>query len=1030
MKAVLHRITTRLHQFIALFILSSATAAQATDVQVTIINAISGVPLSAQTVNALEITEQGLVKRGRGNTDNNGQIRFKLPGVGAERRYVLRSKPYGKTVTTAELPNSDTYLFKVGQLQVELRHGVTQQPLAHHDVWIKSQQADGSLKTQLKIVSDANGLIRADPAGIASGASFILSVPSPVDGSTKYSPALTAGSHTVRIGNAPLQVHLFNAISGQALAAQSIAVYTLNNDELQWLRNSKTDAQGQTILDLDGLGRGSRYVLRARPYGVLVYSDRIDTPGEFDFAVGSVPVTLRDGTLNQTLAQHKIIAYKKSPDGDLQATRSGMTDANGIVHFDLPGLGQGDTYVLRTTNPFGQGKHYYHDAALTQTGPVAFTIIQGQPYRLDRTPPQVSLRAPQANNRVSHKGFRAYIVASDDRAVDRVSLTVDDPKHGQHTVPAQFDAFNDIWHADITQALISAQRTMTLTVRAQDALLNAATEQVQIDVIRDNIAPQLIINSHQSGDTVPGAGFVVSGSVSDNTGVTELSADITTQNSPQSTHTSINIAADGRWALPVLAHSLTPDTVVKIKLQSLDNAGNSTRQTLSFPVWGLDLPSRRLLNRITFGATPQRITELQQTGIDDFLSAQLDPQSIDDTALESLLTETPVATLVDLKSMQLLRAVYSKRQLNEILTVFWDNHFNTYFRGSDYIASEQAENQAFRAEALGQFRKLLDISAKSPAMLYYLNGVRNKKRRPNENYSRELLELHTMGVNGGYTQTDVEEVARAFTGWSVKEGAFYFNALQHDVESKTLLGISLPANGGINDGETVLDILAEHPSTARLICTKLIRLLISDQTPNALLEHCASVFLDHSDAPDQIAQVVQSLLLAPEFEDRQYFSAKIKTPLEFVAALARQLNLQGPPHLLAKTLDGLGMPLFSNHIPTGYPERGGAWINSNQLWQRIILVNQLAFQRPSTKRLHLNPVSLVQQHAVATPQGIIGYLLDLCFNDLLTPTEWRLATDILTANGLRAFDLNHPSAEQRLRELIATLLSLPHYQYQ
>ena len=214
-------------------------------------------------------------------------------------------------------------------------------------------------------------------------------------------------------------------------------------------------------------------------------------------------------------------------------------------------------------------------------------------------------------------------------------------------------------------------------------------------------------------------------------------------------------------------------------------------------------------------------------------------------------------TLEELQRYQLLHAIHSKRQLREVMTVFWDNHFNTDIHTHENVDYEVAENDLFRANALGNFRELLDISAKSPAMLYYLNGASSVAIDPNENYARELMELHTLSVDGGYTQQDVDEVARAFTGWTVVDHQLFFNAAEHDDLPKVVLGLGLTGSG-MGEGEEVLDRMAAHPSTAGFICEKLITLFVDEAPPNALVSDCSTEFSGHnrctgSDCADRCA---------------------------------------------------------------------------------------------------------------------------------------------------------------------------------
>ena len=351
----------------------------------------------------------------------------------------------------------------------------------------------------------------------------------------------------------------------------------------------------------------------------------------------------------------------------------------------------------------------------------------------------------------------------------------------------------------------------------------------------------------------------------------------------------------------------------------------------------------------------------------------------------------------ELAEAKLLRAVYSDRQLEEVLTDFWFNHFNVFARkGRTEIYVGEYERDAIRPHVLGSFRELLEATAKSPAMLFYLDnwmssatdarnhgaassasmdpgdpanradrrsvmrgGVTGQRRgfgraqpnatqRPaqlpalrqarglNENYGRELLELHTLGVDGGYTQQDVIDVARAFTGWTIGrpgEGGFRFAAALHDRGAKKVLGQTIPAGGGIEDGEKVLDILARHPATAHHIAYQLAQRLVSDTPPASVVDKAAKTFASTN---GNLREVVRTIVTSPEFFAPEAHRAKVKTPFEFVASALRATSAdvrQATP--LVRALAALGMPLYLCQPPTGYDETADRWVSSGALVNRL-----------------------------------------------------------------------------------------------
>jgi uncharacterized protein (DUF1800 family) len=309
----------------------------------------------------------------------------------------------------------------------------------------------------------------------------------------------------------------------------------------------------------------------------------------------------------------------------------------------------------------------------------------------------------------------------------------------------------------------------------------------------------------------------------------------------------------------------------------------------------------------------------------------------------------------ELAEAKLLRAVYSERQLEEVLVDFWFNHFNVFARkGQTGIYLGEYEREAIRPHVLGRFRDMLGATARNPAMLFYLDNWQsvaphpgiarrldqvpnNRPRRGlNENYARELLELHTLGVDGGYTQDDIVHVARALTGWTIGRpgaGGFRFALSLHDREAKTVLGQTIPAGGGIEDGERVLDILARHPSTARNIAFKLAQRFVSDTPPPSLVDRAARVF---QSADGDLREVVRTIVTSTEFFDPAVRLAKVKTPFEFVVSALRATSADvRTSQAINRALQEMGMPLYMCQPPTGYDDTAATWVSSGALVTRI-----------------------------------------------------------------------------------------------
>ena len=471
-------------------------------------------------------------------------------------------------------------------------------------------------------------------------------------------------------------------------------------------------------------------------------------------------------------------------------------------------------------------------------------------------------------------------------------------------------------------------------------------------------------------------------------------------------------------------------------------AASAGAQTIPSDVRELpaDQQIMQALNRLTFGPRPGDIQKVRAIGLDKWIDEQLHPERIDDAAMDafgtkySLLDQNQNDLLRDyaqlqqarrtakrdpqselanaktradsvalrkeivqqfggivqlgaqLQSERIARAVASERQLQEVMTDFWLNHFNIYIRkgGPEIYYLADYEKNVIRPNSLGKFRDLLEAVAKSPAMLFYLDNARSiadtshntlgslqgrgraaniarlkrleasgmlndqQKQRLqqlmaqipqglNENYGRELLELHTLGVDGGYTQQDVINVARAFTGWSIdppaQGGGFVFRADVHDADDKIVLGHKLAGGRGMEDAEDVLTILSRSPATAKFIATKLARRFVSDNPPPALVNRAAATFLK---TDGDIRETLRTIITSPEFFAQPAFRSKVKSPFEVVASAMRAMN--APPDSTPRTAQAvafLGEPIYGHQAPNGWPETADAWMNTGAILNRI-----------------------------------------------------------------------------------------------
>jgi len=417
---------------------------------------------------------------------------------------------------------------------------------------------------------------------------------------------------------------------------------------------------------------------------------------------------------------------------------------------------------------------------------------------------------------------------------------------------------------------------------------------------------------------------------------------------------------------PVQVAQKHPDDAIRAMAREMDanegasNAANENNMSASAATPSPDTPSPMKLNPATRGL------------------GKNDPLGIDPNAVPKAISDDskrPARVVEELGMAKMTRAIYSERQLQQVMDDFWFNHFNVFAGKGEvkwYLTSY--ERDVIEPHTLGKFKDLLTATAKSPAMLFYLDNylsvdpnaqerlaaqramrqqmrrwpygypprpvpAQNKKKQErglNENYGRELMELHTLGVDGGYTQKDVTEVARCFTGWTIEKpreiAQFKFDDKMHDPTSKMVLGKKIHA-GGMKDGEQVIEMLAKHPSTAKFVSTKLARRFVSDDPPPALVERMAKTF---QKSEGDIREVMRAMIYSPEFWTKEAYRAKIKTPYELVASSVRALGTDvDTPMPLVQWVARIGQPLYQCQPPTGYSDKGETWVNTGALLNRL-----------------------------------------------------------------------------------------------
>jgi uncharacterized protein (DUF1800 family) len=496
------------------------------------------------------------------------------------------------------------------------------------------------------------------------------------------------------------------------------------------------------------------------------------------------------------------------------------------------------------------------------------------------------------------------------------------------------------------------------------------------------------------------------------------------------------------------------------------------------------------VGRLTYGPRPGDVERVRAVGLRAWVERQLRPETIDDTETDRALAELaslrmsipealreyprpdpqlrqkiqkgeltrremlemypperrPFRITAELQAAKMLRAVTSERQLQEVMVDFWFNHFNVFAGKGDvrwYVSAY--EREAIRPHALGKFADLVRATARHPAMLFYLDNWlsaredfvvpmgpnRGRKAGLNENYARELMELHTLGVDGGYTQADVREVARAFTGWSIDrpqvEGRFVFRPMMHDTGEKVVLGQRIRrALDGEGDGERVIEILTRHPSTARFIAAKLARRFVADAPPPALVERVATAYIA---TEGDVTAMLRTIVESPEFWAEDAYRAKIKKPFEFVASATRALgasvDARGAFELARASAD-IGEPLYQAQPPTGYGDRAEAWVNTGALLARMNFALALAAGR--YPRVGVDLGALVAGADRRRPGAVLDRLLAALVGPASPETRAVLAQQFARPHVTRRTPDDVGPAATDLARLAALVIGSPEFQ--
>ena len=499
------------------------------------------------------------------------------------------------------------------------------------------------------------------------------------------------------------------------------------------------------------------------------------------------------------------------------------------------------------------------------------------------------------------------------------------------------------------------------------------------------------------------------------------------------------------------------DAGVAAMVQDVDSSASSAKSTdasgANMSASNTDTPSPMKLNPPTRGAS------------------QRDPLGMDPNAVPRAISDDskrPQRVVEELAMAKTLRAIYSERQLQQVMDDFWFNHFNVFAgKGEVKWFLTSYERDVIQPRAFGKFRDLVTATAQSPAMLFYLDNflsadpnaaqrqaaeramrqqmrrrpygypprpqqqqAQNKKQQPrglNENYGRELMELHTLGVDGGYTQKDVTEVARAFTGWTIDKPREYpqfkFDERLHDPDPKIVLGKKIHA-GGIKDGEEVIKLLSKNPNTARFISTKLARRFVSDTPSPALVDRMAKAF-QKSDG--DIREVLRTMIYSPEFWSRDAVRAKVKTPFELVVSSVRALGTDvGTPMPLVGWVGRIGEPLYQCQPPTGYADKAETWVNTGSLLNRLNFSLALAGNKVRGSRSDVS--ALLGTDSSNDPKAALDRAVQVFLGGLVAPNTVDTLQKQLENPQVVQAKLDDPVKQVDLGVVTGLVLGAPEFQ--
>ena len=468
---------------------------------------------------------------------------------------------------------------------------------------------------------------------------------------------------------------------------------------------------------------------------------------------------------------------------------------------------------------------------------------------------------------------------------------------------------------------------------------------------------------------------------------------------------------------PAAGAILDSDAKIDTNLSTPPSASNPTI------IKEVDLDSdviriNHLLRRAGFGASPIEMQRFISMGWEATVDYLIEYQDVDDSELESRLAslELDLERFAPLQRWWLLHMIYTKRPLQEKMVLFWHGLLTSSFKKGGKGPHMCNQNELFWEHALGRYDTLLKAVSRDPAMLMWLDSKSNKKDAPNENFARELMELFTMGI-GNYTERDVRESARAFTGYTLIKKEFVFNRNQHDFGAKHFLGRT-----GNFDGDDIVDIIFEEPVAAEFISRKLFEFFAYDDPEPDIVLSLANTFRSNNQS---IKAVVREILTSLAFYSPKAYRAKIKSPAELVASTVRILGIETDGGVLRKLPDDMGQSLFNPPDVSGWAG-GPAWINSSNLLQRLNFANLVATARRNI--FNFDPYELVTQKNITSAEGIVDYFISVLLDGNMPPQEREILVEYVRGLDTQPSGTGKTTEDEKLRSLVYLVLASPDYQ--